>query len=54
MYQKPLLERFGTFRQLTLFGHTSPDCDGGSIWGVGGHDKGCAIVNITTTSGGGS
>lgn len=53
MYQKPRLERFGTFRQLTLFGFSSPDCDGGSVWGVGGHDKGCVIAT-TSTSGGGS
>ena len=54
MYQKPRLDRFGTFRQLTLFGFTGPDCDGGSIFGIGGSEKGCEIVQTTETSGGGS
>ncbi len=55
MYQKPRLERFGTFRQLTLYGFGAPDCDGGSIYGVGGNIKGCAVVpTIAEPSGGGS
>lgn len=55
MYQKPKLERFGTFRQLTLYGWTAPDCDGGSIYGIGGNLKGCSIVQVVIpTEGGGS
>lgn len=54
MYEKPRLERFGTFRQLTLWGFVAPDCDGGGIYGVGGNDKGCPIVQTYTETGGGS
>jgi hypothetical protein len=33
MYVKPKLERFGTLRELTLFGFNE-NCDGGVIWGI--------------------
>jgi hypothetical protein len=55
VYQKPRLERFGTFRQLTLYGWTAPDCDGGSIYGMGGNLKGCTYVEVLDVpTGGGS
>lgn len=34
MYQKPLLQRFGTFRELTQLGLAS-STDGASILGIG-------------------
>ncbi len=34
MYQKPSLEKFGTFRDLTQWGFSSAS-DGGSIFGIG-------------------
>ncbi len=53
MYQKPRLERFGTFRELTLYGFVAPDCDGGGVFG--GFWKGCAEGwNEYTGEGGGS
>jgi hypothetical protein len=33
-YQKPLVEKFGTFRELTRFGISSAS-DGASIFGIG-------------------
>lgn len=39
MYEKPKVERFGSFRELTLVGLWD-DGDGGIIWGIG---DGCAI-----------
>jgi|HigsolmetaAR202D_1030399.scaffolds.fasta_scaffold187792_1 biotin synthase-like enzyme len=36
MYSKPLLQRFGTVRELTQLGF-SQDCDGG-IFGIGATD----------------
>jgi len=54
MYQKPRLDRFGTFRELTLWGMVAPDCDGGGIWGMGGSYR-CAVAPQTNPeSGGGS
>jgi hypothetical protein len=44
MYQKPRLQRFGTFRELTLFGLCEPDTDGGSVYGLGGHWQSCEVV----------
>ena len=35
MYQKPALTRYGSFRQLTLFGLDS-STDGASIFGIAG------------------
>lgn len=52
MYQKPKLERFGTFRELTLYGFSAPDCDGGSVYGHGGNLKGCPVEQPLTTQGG--
>jgi hypothetical protein len=40
MYEKPTLQRFGTFRELTLLG-LGPDGDGG-IFGTGWID-GCWV-----------
>ena len=40
MYQKPTLQKFGTFRELTRFGFASA-ADGISIFGIGG--DGCQI-----------
>jgi len=54
VYQKPKLERFGTFRELTLYGVSAPDCDGGSILGIGGSLKGCPVVEPQTFEGGGA
>jgi hypothetical protein len=56
MYQKPRLVRFGTFRELTLFGLSGPDCDGGSIYGMGGNWRGCDLAPIIENApeGGGS
>jgi hypothetical protein len=51
MYQKPQVVRFGTFRELTLYGFSAPDCDGGSILGIGGNLKGCPAPEITTLTG---
>lgn len=34
MYQKPVVEKFGTFRDLTRWGFSSAS-DGGSILGIG-------------------
>lgn len=34
MYQKPLLQRYGSFRELTRWGFSSAT-DGGSIFGIG-------------------
>jgi hypothetical protein len=53
MYQKPKLERYGTFRDLTLWGFSAPDCDGGSVYGAGGNVKGCPEVQQQTYEGGG-
>lgn len=36
MYVKPKLERYGSLRELTLYGF-SADCDGG-LWGIGDGD----------------
>ena len=52
VYQKPKLERYGKFRELTLWGFSAPDCDGGSVYGVGGHQKGCVVVQETIQGGG--
>ena len=53
MYRKPKLERYGTFRELTLYGVSAPDCDGGSIYGIGGNLKGCPVIQTQTYEGGG-
>lgn len=34
MYQKPVLEKFGSFRELTQWGFQNAS-DGGSIFGIG-------------------
>jgi len=34
VYQKPVVEKFGTFRDLTRWGFSSAT-DGGSIFGIG-------------------
>lgn len=39
MYEKPKVERFGSFRELTLWG-TDKDGDGGIIFGIG---DGCNV-----------
>ncbi len=39
MYQKPALEKFGTFRDLTQWGFASAS-DGGSIFGIS--SSGCS------------
>lgn len=41
MYEKPLLQRFGTFRELTRWGLNS-STDGGSIFGIG--SPGCSTT----------
>ena len=56
MYEKPKVKRYGTFRELTLWGFSAPDCDGGSVYGAGGNVKGCPVVQEPETyegSGGG-
>jgi len=40
-YQKPLVEKFGSFRELTRFGLASAT-DGASIWGIG--SPGCSTT----------
>lgn len=40
MYEKPVLERFGKFRELTLIG-TDEDGDGGIIFGIA---DGCNVL----------
>jgi hypothetical protein len=42
MYEKPKVERFGSFRELTLWG-TDEDGDGGVIWGIG---NGCNVLPV--------
>jgi hypothetical protein len=64
MYQKPVLERFGSFRELTQWGLSSAS-DGGSIFGIGspgcqttiGHGRrqhtysiGCPPITTQTSS----
>lgn len=46
MYQKPTLQKFGTFRELTRFGFASA-ADGISIFGIGG--DGCQVEWAGTT-----
>lgn len=41
MYEKPTLQRFGTFRELTLLGLNS-STDGASIFGIG--SPGCSTT----------
>ncbi|MBX3173940.1 MAG: lasso RiPP family leader peptide-containing protein [Gemmatimonadaceae bacterium] len=41
MYEKPTLQRFGTFRELTLLGFSS-STDGASIFGIG--SPGCSTT----------
>jgi hypothetical protein len=55
VHQKPKLVRGGTFRELTLFGMGEADCDGGSVWGMGGQWR-CPVTPLVETgepSGGG-
>lgn len=40
-YQKPLVEKFGSFRELTRFGLASAT-DGASIWGIS--SPGCSTT----------
>jgi len=57
MYQKPALEKFGTFRDLTQWGFASAS-DGGSIFGIS--SNGCSTrigrrtLNIGCPTSGGS
>jgi len=46
VYQKPVVEKFGTFRELTLWGFDSAT-DGGSIFGIG--SPGCQTTWRGTT-----
>ena len=46
MYQKPSLEKFGTFRDLTPWGFSSAT-DGGSIFGIG--SPGCQTTIRSNT-----
>jgi len=46
MYQKPSLEKFGTFRDLTQWGLSNAS-DGGSIFGIG--SPGCTTTIGRTT-----
>lgn len=50
MYDKPTLERFGTLRELTLYG-SGGNGDGG-IWGIGWIDglRPGDVVTTTDTS----
>ena len=41
MYEKPILRRFGTFRELTQLGLRA-STDGGSIFGIASPGKKCA------------
>lgn len=41
MYEKPTLQRFGSFRELTLLGFAS-STDGASIFGIG--SPGCSTT----------
>lgn len=45
-YQKPVVEKFGTFRELTRWGLQSAS-DGGSIFGIG--SPGCSTTIGTKT-----
>jgi hypothetical protein len=40
MYQKPVLERFGDFRELTQYGLIG-STDGGTIQGISSPGEGC-------------
>lgn len=46
MYQKPQIEKFGTFRELTRWGFQNAT-DGGSIFGIG--SPGCSTTIWGTT-----
>jgi hypothetical protein len=49
MYQKPTLERFGTFRDLTLAGCIG-STDGASLPGIGNSTGGTPIITGNVTS----
>jgi hypothetical protein len=49
MYEKPKLERFGTFRELTQIGLNS-DADGAVIFGIGCKVGKWEIANSCPTS----
>lgn len=52
MYQKPSMVRFGTFRELTLWG-ICVDCDASGVWGSGGNTKTCPVNPPAEELGGG-
>jgi hypothetical protein len=53
MYEKPTVERFGVFRELTKWG-LSGDSDGGAVFGIG--SPGCSTFGkkVGCPDGGGS